>query len=583
MLYIFKKIYDSSEILASFDHNKNYGLDKDEIQKGYYYAMPYTDVDKPATGSEFNDIYTVLVLTVSSYLEKSFSFRKGDILRIFRYIMNTDSKSQHSNSNFIMLQQITNDYNDFNNSTTYGNIKMFNEKIIAIKEYCIMFYLTNCILPEIEYPESYTNTSFIELLHPSISKNYIGFTGTIEYIGKIQGKYPKINNREIFTLNNEFSTKEKEYKLSEEYFKNFKKVFFDSENYGEIFEHIKKNININCLIDIAAIFKLKSATDYAKIIFDELNKDIKRFDYILFFGSGSSMFKYLGNDEYEIFDRETLKEQENLDAMEKKKYFVFFDNVHVRGTDIRLPLKTHGLCTISYICDFVNVMQGIYRLRSLSKGQTCEFIAQNNLPELKENLMEYLKNNTLKYIKNQFSELLVQSIYSNIKFVRSEKNNYIYIKNNCNNKIIPTFDELDKMDDIKKKNYNLKNRIDGYCYNDCGTEIYVCMCCNILQLSINFNINKYELSASHGLNKSIEVRQQKNINININIYIPGPNILYINGHIYNLKNPIYTNNKFTEIYSVEKAKHNYLSLYSYYKLGSIDKRLFYNNIYFFLA
>jgi hypothetical protein len=252
--------------------------------------------------------------------------------------------------------------------------------------------------------------------------------------------------------------------------------------------------------------------------------------------------------------------------MKGEKYFVFFFFFFVRGTDIRLPLTTHGLCTISYICDFVNVMQGIYRLRSLGKGQSCEFIAQNNLPELKENLGEYLKGNTIKYIRNQFSELLVQTIYSNIKFEHIGSNVYEYKKNRHDNLIIPIFDSSDIMDDVKKKNYGLKNRIKDYRHDDCGTEIYICMCCNILQLSINFNINKYELSTSQGLNKSVEIQQQKNINISVNTNTLTKQILRNNGEKYLSKIPIFTNMHPTNIYRLMGNMHNYLSFYSYNKL-----------------
>jgi hypothetical protein len=184
--YLLKKIYISLKSLNKLILNKDYGLSFDKKDSTYYYAQPYSGINTPIKNSLFNDYILTLVLTTHTYL--NVQLRDDDIILIINIII-----SYKGDYKPIMILK----------NKLLNNLILLDEKINIVKKYLycdnqlykilIKLYIINIILNKVEYLNKFINTSFIEILHPAIYKNCIGFTGTAESI-----LIPEINDKLIF-------------------------------------------------------------------------------------------------------------------------------------------------------------------------------------------------------------------------------------------------------------------------------------------------------------------------------------------------------------------------------------------------
>jgi hypothetical protein len=568
ILYIMEKIYNATKILTKYIKNRHYGFDKIKNKK-YFYAIPYIAIDTPSSDSEFNDIYTIMILTINLYLDNDFSLRDEDIKKITSFLVYSDIDIP---SEKIEIINLCHEYNNIDNERSYKNNVLFKNKIneLGFSNYLIELYLSKIILPNINFTIEYKNTSFLELLNPQIVNKYISFSGTTEFVGKINNEqneleYPKINNKQIASYNNKYSTRIEEYQKIKAKF--FKKINYANLNENSIYNYIndnnsKKNAEkINCVIDTGCIFRFKQNQIYAQ----EILSKIKGIDYVLFYDNNDILYRCsLINKEYTFTLENTIKNSRELETMSKENYFVFFDEKHVRGSDINLPLNTHGIVTVTHINNSVNIMQGIYRLRQIGKGQTIEFIINKNLENIvdKIGLWDYIENNTNIYMKEQEKDLIIQTILANQKFM---------IHGYINIKIIPDFlpNDIYKRDinDIMKFDFNTKKILDYYINPDVldgNIKHYHNLILKYIKNKKFDDSTSISLGLSLGIGHSIDVNISKYIRINTS-------------EKYKMNTKIQTNNDWLEIYDYKQNKHTYFSFYSYAYLNNEIKKFYEEN------
>jgi hypothetical protein len=590
--YILKKIYDSSNLIISkkYIYNKDYGLNDNINKKSFFYAIPYLGINIPSPSSEFNDIYTTLMLTSYIYLNDDFILNKDKKTKLrdedlLEFVNNIKiNYGIDSNDKSSELESIINDNHDL-----FFKINPQDETLKKIKKIfedngsskiMIKYYLKNSVFKKMKYIESYINTSFLELLHPkAICHSYIGFTGTTDYIIKlnINGKneYPKIGGKETFKLIDSFSKLNEEKKSAIESFNNINFIDFSvaTNIYNFIRDSLRrpdKNKHIKCLIDTAAIFREKSNKEYA---IDMIKKENLDLDFVLYF-EDDTLVKIDKDSNISVYGETEQKDETLQKDFLDKKTLIFFDNIHTRGTDIVLP-SIHGLITISHINDTVNVLQGIYRLRKFGQenGQTCEFLINSELENKINNetktesgeskLLNYLENNKNIYIESQIPDLLIQTIYSNTKWklIDHPKNEGIKIWNYDTKTIniplvpIPKFNPLRNIKNIISNNYVIDNKVKKHCNNDNMQNIDVFSYCRLLK-------EKYIDTNHHYTDKSTSTSVSTTISISISISQSISNITHTKD-LYRSKNPLKTNISEFEIYSLNSKKHNYLSYYSY--------------------
>jgi hypothetical protein len=104
------------------------------------------------------------------------------------------------------------------------------------------------------------------------------------------------------------------------------------------------------------------------------------------------------NDDKVVFDGELRGKYSEwlILASEERisEILVFFDQKHITGTDIKLPLLTRALVLINHTIGLRNFGQGVYRMRQINKGQYVT-IGMNNI------MNDKVKGLTIEYLKNR--------------------------------------------------------------------------------------------------------------------------------------------------------------------------------------
>ncbi|CAF4664694.1 unnamed protein product [Rotaria sp. Silwood2] len=127
---------------------------------------------------------------------------------------------------------------------------------------------------------------------------------------------------------------------------------------NQVCQYAKQNEDCYVLIDAGAIIIEMSNFDVCKYLIKKIDK---RFDGIVYFSDkNNKIMVILRNEEY--FPLSTCH-------IDNKKLFVYLDEVHTRGTDLKLPLTAHGIVTLGKNMNKDKLMQAVMRLRDLDSKQ----------------------------------------------------------------------------------------------------------------------------------------------------------------------------------------------------------------------
>ena len=107
-------------------------------------------------------------------------------------------------------------------------------------------------------------------------------------------------------------------------------------------------------------------------------------EFINLISKSESKFRYFiyinNKNEKKYFDKEENKHYEFKNQIWKtEETFIYYDNKHIVGTDIKQPNKLRGITTINSFNRFTDIAQAIYRMRKLNKGHETEFIIKNGV------------------------------------------------------------------------------------------------------------------------------------------------------------------------------------------------------------
>jgi hypothetical protein len=512
IFYLLNKIYEIIKFLSKYHYLKDYGLHTDPKKKSFYYAIPYAYINTPSENSEFNDVLLVAILTTFIF-KKYKNIRDEDIYTFSKIIMKSSSKK------YDKFQKISRNLYDID-SDMFMQPKKYIKYIIDNNhlDNFISLYLKEYILNTILYTTNYENTSFMDILSPFFSNNIIGFTGTSEYIGKIKYvenskkkiSYPLLigpndTYEKVFNVDDtSFSSKTNDLKKIDSFFKDYVKEKMSSNNiiaYIEKYNKINLKQKINCIIDVAGVFKYKKTYEYAKDISENSNLNI-----VYYFTNNDELYVYTNSDN--STKPYPLKNgKKHIETLENS--LIFFDNKHTRGTDIILPNNANAVLIINNSCDSVNVLQGLYRLRKIDQGQKCQFYVDNTINEILEpngiySIYKYLENNTEYFLNSQYNELLTQTFLCNIRW----KPGGYYTNKKISNMLFPNFSKINNVSHIIKKNHTLNKYLE-LCRNIETTQIKIKNLCNAIEPQINVkNIN---ISQSSSISKSKSISESKNI------------------------------------------------------------------------
>ncbi|CAF4655911.1 unnamed protein product [Rotaria sp. Silwood2] len=124
-------------------------------------------------------------------------------------------------------------------------------------------------------------------------------------------------------------------------------------------EYAKKNQNCYVLIDAGALITEMSNFNVSKYLIERIDE---RFSGIVYFSDESNKIMVILRNE-ESFPLSTCH-------IDNKKLFVYLDELHTRGTDLKLPLTAHGIVTLGKNMKKDKLMQAVMRLRDLDFKQS---------------------------------------------------------------------------------------------------------------------------------------------------------------------------------------------------------------------
>ncbi|CAF2162823.1 unnamed protein product [Rotaria magnacalcarata] len=127
----------------------------------------------------------------------------------------------------------------------------------------------------------------------------------------------------------------------------------------QVCKYAQNNKECCILIDAGAIITEMTNLDVSKYFIKKVDK---RFDGVVYFSDKTNKIMVILRNE----------ECVPLSAchIDNKKLFVYLDEVHTRGTDLKLPLTAHGIVTIGKGMNKDKLMQAVMRLRDLDFKQS---------------------------------------------------------------------------------------------------------------------------------------------------------------------------------------------------------------------
>ena len=426
----------------------NYEFGKSPTRK---IAVPYIALNKPHPTNKFKDINSTLFYTILVYMYQEIS-----VYDMFDFIVYLHSIN---NYNYRKIRKeikeyygIIVNYNNINkykhNVKNYSKEEFYTEKHIYEKEKYLesedyIYYITNILeyrvvifndekdykltdkfIPYyISYISNTTNdlrrvtetktVSMTDIIQYDYSRLKIGFSGTPFLhlindpdINKTTENYNVIIDEEIHDL----------YRIKKEMY-NKEKFKFDKIGYqlganGEmyhtltnntvkIYKHngltfdiicnIMKENNYDVFIDCGAICIYDTDNIVIKKLMDVLNKNY-----------GVYIDKY--DDKYLVSKNgsEYVTTLYNFNNIKDKldQVVTYFDNGHTLGVDLKLHRTAKGLLYVGEKNTYNQVIQGVFRLRQINKGQTISFVYDDNkISRIKDNskdLFKFLINNELE-------------------------------------------------------------------------------------------------------------------------------------------------------------------------------------------
>jgi hypothetical protein len=365
---IYHIVHDILPTVMTKINRRHFGIDLQGIkEKRNYIAIPFTSVETPSENSEFTDPDLTIAFTVIAYNDiHSHQLRLTDIDAYLTSLYNSyigDTSNALNRQSYKKYVKIT--------ENIKGTIKPLplrptindfeNEQLKSMKSdiNLITYYLTEIIFPK--YCKAYEtqyNLSFNDVMISEFCASRTGFTGTPFVDIPLERTTKKYFDGIAMEYGSDGAICSSILGLVD------KVPMFHYEK--QIMEYIMdKDLNYSALIDVGAIFLNKLSRDVAKDFLMNFIKSKSKIECVVFIDADHKKKAYVKDSDDPI----------DLDhvSVPLAKRFVFFDQAHIVGTDIKLHANAHGLVTVKHYNRYRDVVQGIFRLRNINYGQTVDF------------------------------------------------------------------------------------------------------------------------------------------------------------------------------------------------------------------
>lgn len=424
----------------------HYGFPTKESHVNQFSAVPYNAVNDPVKLSNFSDPDINIILTTLTYIYNDeirlYDFKRimikihelknlKDYIKKFNYYSDL-SKILDMNIDYLMEYPL-----DEENLETLVDKFNKNEKTKLKKDF-IFNYLKTQVIPKLTYSNEFKNCSFIDIIGSSFSKYKCGFSGTVNI------NLPRYQNSES-CLKYEFCS------ISE-----------------SIEDQLSTDIGLlGCLNKKNNIYK-KNTTDIFNIIhlYDSLIdsgafllefKSIEVINKIKEILIEKKYFIFIDeNDTKMYYNRVTndLLQYQNQ-VFDQKDVFIYYDNKHIVGIDIKQPSELKGIVTVSKFNRTTDIAQASYRLRNINYGHEVDFFISDEI-EFKINNKKDLLNFLNKKENNMKEDSRYRLNLQNLKYLirKNDVDDYSNYNDYKFDKYEKSFQEYISEIFIKNKNYD---------------------------------------------------------------------------------------------------------------------------------
>lgn len=365
--FLLAKAWLSHELLyhvMSYRYRVEYGLSE---KKEKEIAIPFRGKDLPSENSEFSHPDIMIGFTILSYL-----YRGLDMTQVKNGLIKLKSDPKENVDNVLkqlveenkqwieeQIKKENEKFPDWLNS--FKTFDLENENRIKKAHFylsrnftLIQYYLTNFTFPnDTKYYEKKLTGNAHSLAGEGKTN---GFSGTDDrndtmpesVVSKRLASQVGTNGKMLHILSRKVNQK---YETNEAI---STKHFLD-----QVCKYVQYNKDCYIFIDSGAMITEMSNLDVSKYLIKNIDK---RFDGIVYFSDKTNKIMVI------------LKNEESLPLsachIDNKKLFVYLDEVHTRGTDLKLPLTANGIVTLGKSMNKDKLMQAVMRLRDLDFKQS---------------------------------------------------------------------------------------------------------------------------------------------------------------------------------------------------------------------
>ena len=357
-----EKLTKDNESLKKLEWNHHFGWshlsDKQTI-------VPYLYVGVPLEDSQFTDVDICLLLTCTTYFING--VREEDVIKLKKkWIFMKEVENNNLKTDVLYQLAVSNQLVDSeNNAEGWKNIDL------------VEAYLCQEVLPQnMKMVQSQWNISFVDMITTDVSPHMVGFSGTVQV--------KDANLLEKIVFSGIYEDKPS-YKIMHDALAANNPVFIENKM-TDIVKYVKRfgeGAGAHyAIIDSGSWFRQKPIEQYVD---DILSADPTLI--VIYLDNEDKPWKKTKNDKTRY-----IKPYPN------EKYLYLYDQRHTVGTDIPLPSKIIGVVTVSKNTTFTEVIQGAFRLRSLTKGHEVQMIVneevynEKNIKTLKETIKLLLDN-----------------------------------------------------------------------------------------------------------------------------------------------------------------------------------------------
>jgi hypothetical protein len=488
--------------------NRNYGLansnDYKEIKefpKTEFIAIPYDGLRKPAYGSEFSNVYLTILLTYFIYFINGLSYKsivnclivinETYLYLFFKINGPTTIISEKENKiakeeletlkeNYLKLKELLPKLN------LPDNIIYLNDKISVIKEKqdekdtflmlkdetknLFKLFIDVNISKYIKISDANYNISSNDIIQRNITSKLAGYTGTlyIKDIVDVITELETIKKAPFPTVINKLQPKDM---VDGEIYASLlgKKI-----NVGISYFYIPNYDRTNSILNTVTTKDYRAIIDVGSLFYNHTNDDIaKIWKFYLHNNNKKGYVLYLDNkNKKHVYNISQNKDQkEDFDPIKHKKdqLYVYFDQAHITGIDIKLPIDIKGLVTVSENTNLRDLAQGSYRLREIKSGQKFNIILSEsakikidlNLPDFTgsstngdsthpDKFLKWILENQEKQDKNKESTYKKQSLrtYTRLALLNNTNIEKFYTD-------LKQTDKFKELINIHQSNYNI--------------------------------------------------------------------------------------------------------------------------------